>query len=73
MRIEPAFPQTLSDMDRLLMMIEQLDARLRAAEATIALLNDRLAWAEAELAAQAHPFAPPVQRQVQTVAPNRSL
>ncbi len=29
-----------------------LKARLQAAEAAIAMLNDRLAWAEAELAAQ---------------------
>lgn len=46
------------DMALLSALIETLDTRLRAAEETIALLNDRLAWAEAELADHAAPFVP---------------
>ncbi len=47
--------------------VEKLEQALASAQTTIALLNDRLAWAEAELAAQASPFAP-----VATPAPWRA-
>lgn len=46
--------ELLSLAERLQMMEEHL----REAQQTIALLDDRLAWAEAELAEQAAPFAP---------------
>lgn len=43
--------------------LAESERALRRAEATIAMLNDRLAWSEAELAALAAPMADPGCRQ----------